>query len=68
ASFVWWSRRRAAIVSEHEGIRCLACGHDLQGTPHEQSGGRCPECGADFVMEPSNLMARTIEQGENVTR
>ena len=68
ASFVWWSRRRAAIISEHEGIRCLACGHDLQGTPHEQSGGRCPECGADFVMEPSNLMARTIEQGENVTR
>ena len=68
ASFVWWSRRRVAIASEHEGIRCLACGHDLQGTPHGLDGGRCPECGAEFAMESPRTMARNGEQGENVPR
>ena len=65
ASFVWWNRRRSAIASEDEGVRCLACGHDLQGIPHQDPGGRCPECGAEFAMEPPNSMARTTEQGEN---
>ena len=65
ALIVGSSRRRSAIAGEQEGILCLACGHDLQGTPHGADGGRCPECGTDFTMEPARTMAGTAAQGEN---
>lgn len=69
ASLVWWNRRRAAIASEKEGHRCLVCGQDLQGAPHDELGrGRCSECGAEFAMDPPIEMAGTTEQGENVSR
>ena len=69
AWFVWWHRRRTAIASEQEGRFCLVCGHDLHGAPHDElERGRCPECGADFAMDPPNAMAGTTKQGENVTR
>ena len=43
------SRRRFATrCAEAEGVRCLRCGHDLQGTPDDGGEGRCPECGTVF--------------------
>ncbi len=68
AMVVWWNRRRTAITSELEGVRCLSCGHDLYGASAGLEGGRCPECGADFKMDRPDLMAGSGEQGENVSR
>jgi hypothetical protein len=68
AMVVGWNRRRTAIASELEGVRCLSCGHDLYGVPAGLEGGRCPECGADFKMDRPDLMAGSGEQGENVPR
>lgn len=48
AAAVGITRRIAARCAEAEGVRCLRCGHDLQGTPDEAGVGRCPECGTSF--------------------
>lgn len=42
------TRRIATRCAEQEGVRCLACGHDLQGTADDDGLGRCPECGESF--------------------
>lgn len=48
AAAVGITRRIAARCADREGVRCLRCGHDLQGTPDERGIGRCPECGTTF--------------------
>ncbi len=32
-----------------EGSKCIACGHDLQGTSTSREVGICPECATEFV-------------------
>lgn len=32
-----------------EGSKCIACGHDLQGTSTSREIGMCPECATEFV-------------------
>lgn len=48
AAAVGTRRRLATRCAEAEGVRCLRCGHDLQGTPDHDGEGRCPECGNGF--------------------
>ncbi|MFO0875196.1 MAG: hypothetical protein U0575_14665 [Phycisphaerales bacterium] len=42
-------RRGLARLVDRQHERCVACGHDLRGTPLEGGSGRCGECGASFV-------------------
>ncbi|MCP4834935.1 MAG: VanZ family protein [Phycisphaera sp.] len=65
ALLVWRSRRKMALKSELEGIRCLSCGHDLQGIATGGIAGRCPECGEEFQGDRPGEMAVSLEQGEN---
>lgn len=65
ALLVWRSRWKMALASELEGIRCLSCGHDLQGIPIGDITGRCPECGEEFQGDRPGAMAVSPEQGEN---
>lgn len=42
-------RRGLARLVDRQHERCVACGHDLRGTPLDTGCGRCGECGAGFI-------------------
>ena len=65
AALVAWLRRRSAIRSESEGVRCLGCGHDLRGGSGDGELGRCSECGVEFRRVAAERMADSGAKGEN---
>jgi hypothetical protein len=52
---LWWLQsrlvrlRRAARAAKEGAVPCADCRYDLRATPHDESGVRCPECGATAV-------------------